>query len=152
MTNFNNIDNPTEIAKIFSERMFKYGFKFDFSLKSLEFEIDKLLEKSSNIELKELESLEAELTAYIGETLCRLFKGNWNGKYYGPLNPNGDNFYTCKIIVGENEIFPSHFIGYYLSNGKESEGTFYEYLYSRNQSSGIFSDFLGGGLFNKLKK
>ena len=146
------MDNPAETAQFFSQKMSKDGFKFDFSLTSLEVEIDRLLEKSLNIELKEREILEAELTAYIGETICKLFNGNWTGNYYGPLNPNGDNFYTCKITIEGTDIFPNHFIGYYLSNGKDNEGTFYEYLYSRNQSSGIFSDFLGGGLLNKLRQ
>ena len=92
--------------------------------------------------------LECELTAYIGETICQIFNAKWKGEY---SSENwGQNYYTCKIEKDGFEFGPSHFIGYYLSNGKVNEGSFKEYLYSRDYSSGIFYDFLGGGLFNKL--
>lgn len=61
------------------------------------------------------------------------------------------NFYTCKIEKNDFEFGPSHFICYYLSNGKNSEGSFNNYLYSENYSKGIFKNFLAGGLINKIK-
>ncbi len=46
---------------------------------------------------------------------------------------------------------PSQFIEYYLGNGKKSEGTFYDYLYNRDTSKEIFTDFLGSGLLKKIQ-
>lgn len=142
--------DPKTCAKHFADLMEKKGYKLDFSLKSLETEIDRILEKYSKIEYQELNILEEFLTAYVGETLLHLFGGNWVGDFYGPLNRVGINFYTSYMVINDFRFNPNHFIGYYLSNGKKSEGTFYEYLYKRNQSSGIFHDFLSGGLIQKI--
>jgi len=73
-------------------------------------------------------SLEAELTAYFGETLCRLFDAEWKGSYYGYKNQNDVNFYTCRIKKNEFEFRPSKFFEYYFSNGKEDTGSFNDYL------------------------
>lgn len=142
--------DPKSCAEHFADIMGKKGYTLDFSLKSLETEIDRILEKYSKIEYQELNILEEFLTAYVGESLLRIFGGSWAGNFYGPLNRSGVNFYTSYMVINDFRFNPNHFIGYYLSNGKKSEGTFYEYLYKRNQSSGIFHDFLGGGLIQKI--
>ena len=141
-------DNPKKVAEIVSKKYNQKGYILDFSIESLESEIDKILEKEIPKDWVESAKLESELTAYIGEAICQLFDAKWKGEYY--LENSGMNFYTCKIVKNGFEFGPSHFIGYYLSNGKESEGSFKEYLYSRDYSKGIFKDFLGGGLINKI--
>jgi len=143
-------DNPKEIANIVSEKYMQKGYVLDFSMESLESEIDKILEKEIPKDWIESAKLESELTAYIGETICQLFDASWKGEYY--LEKSGMNFYTCKIEKNGFEFGPGHFIAYYLENGKESEGSFKEYLYSRDYSKGIFKDFLGGGLIHKLNE
>ena len=131
-------DNPTKIAQLFAKEYSEKGYKLDFSLESLTNEIDKILENYSDLEGNERYTIEAELTAYIGESICEIFNGKWKGLYYGPLNPNGVNFYTCKIKVEEFEFAPSHFVEYYFSNGKLEEGSFKNYLINKDKSSGIF--------------
>lgn len=144
-------DNPIEIASQFAMKTSAEGFSFDFSLLSLEFEIDKYLNKPNKEETKL--QVECELTAYIGETIRRLYSGEWTGEYFGPSSSyRGPNFYTCKLRIGKFEFYPNHFIAYYLENGKKSEGTFYDYLYHRDFSKGVFHDFLGGGLLNTIAK
>ncbi len=143
-------DNPNEVAEIVSKKYLDKGYNLDFSLKSLESEMDKILENEIPEDWIESAKLESELTAYFGETLCRIFETKWKGEYY--VENSGMNFYTSKIKKNGIEFGPSHFIGYYLSNGKESEGSFKDYLYSRDYSEGIFKDFLGGGLINKIKR
>lgn len=147
----NDTDNPKEIAEEFSQLMNNKGFSFDYSLKSLEKEVDKVLEKVAVIDENEKKILERFITAYIGETIIRLYNGTWEGAFYGPDNPIGSNFYTARIKIGKFNFYPSHFIEYFISNGKKTEGTFYEYLYERNQNNGIFVDFLGGGLINRIE-
>jgi hypothetical protein len=143
-------DNPKDIAEIVSRKYLEKGYNLDFSLKSLENEIDKILENEIPEDWIESAKLDSELTAYFGETLCRIFDTTWKGEYFS--ENSGMNFYTCKIEKNGFEFGPSHFIGYYLSNGKESEGSFKDYLYSRDYSKGIFHDLLGGGLIHKLEK
>lgn len=143
-------DDPVKTAEAFSKRMKADGFLFDYSLKSLETEIDRFLEKLADTTDEIKEQTEIELTAYIGETIRRLYNGKWTGEFNAEAG--GVNFYLCKVSIGKFEFFPSHFIGYYLTNGKKSEGSFYEYLYTRNQSKGIAHDFLGGGLIRLIEK
>ena len=128
-------DNPKQVAEKMSQKFLKKGYILDFTLKSLENEIDRILKNETVKDTIESGKLESELTAYIGETLCRIFDANWKGEYY--LENNGMNFYTSKIEKNGFEFGPSHFLSYYLVNGKESEGS--------------FKDFLGSGLIDKLK-
>lgn len=141
--------NPKDFAEIVSRKYLEKGYDLDFSIKSLENEIDKILENEIPKDWVESAKLESELTAYFGETLCRIFDAKWKGEYYS--ENSGMNYYTSKIEIKGFEFGPSHFIGYYLSNGKENEGSFKDYLYSRDDSKGIFKDFLGDGLINKIK-
>lgn len=143
-------DDPVKTAEAFSKRMKAEGFLFDYSLKSLETEIDRFLEKQVTKSEEEKEQIEIELTAYIGESIRRIYNGKWTGEFNAEAG--GVNFYLCKVSIGKFEFYPSHFISYYLNNGKKSEGSFYEYLYTRNQSKGIAHDFLGGGLIHLIAK
>ena len=142
-------DDPRQVAEKASRKYLDKGYNLDFSLKSLENEIDKILETEKTKDSKKLEILESELTAYIGETLCRIFNCKWKGEFY--FENSGMNFYTCMIEKNGFEFGPSHFIGYYLNNGKKNEGSFKDYLHSRDQNNGIFKDFLGGGLIKPIK-
>jgi len=146
-------DNPVEAANNFAEEASMEGFLFDFSLKSLESEVDKYLDKYCPSDDEKRPRIECDLTAYVGETIRRLYKGEWAGEYFGKSSSyRGPNFYTCKVKIGKYDFYPSHFISYYVSNGKESEGTFYDYLHNRDRSNGISRDFLGGGLLEIIEK
>jgi len=146
-------DNPVEAAHNFVLKSSGEGFSFDFSLKSLEFEVDRYLDKYCPADEEARLRIECDLTAYVGETMRRLYNGEWAGEYFGKSSSyRGPNFYTCKVKIGKYDFYPSHFISYYLSNGKESEGTFYDYLHNRDGSKGIAHDFLGGGLLNTIEK
>lgn len=131
MTDFNKGDNPTLFATEFAKEYKELGYNLDFTIDSLETEIDKILERNykTNDEIRwKLESL---LTAYIGECICKIFGGVWTGKFYGPKNPNGVNYYLCEITINNQRFYPSRFVEYYFSNGKESEGTFKNYLFKK---------------------
>ncbi|TDG36427.1 hypothetical protein EZJ43_07870 [Pedobacter changchengzhani] len=149
MKKLNEGDNPKQIAEKVSEKYLRKGFKLDFSLESLENEIDKILKNEIPKGRIETGKLVAELTAYLGETICRIFGARWIGIYYA--SNSGMNFYSCKIEKNDFEFSPSHFFSYYLSNGKEREGSFKDYLYVRDNSEGVLRDFLGGGLIIKIK-
>lgn len=142
--------NPKICAEDFAEIMNKKGYNLNFSLASLEKEIDEILEKYSKTGDNDREILEIFLTAYVGESLIRLFGGSWDGDFYASLNKAGINFYTSYMMINNFRFNPDHFIGYYLGNGKKSEETFYDYLYKRDESIGIFHDFFGGGLIKKI--
>jgi hypothetical protein len=120
--------DPGYQAIHFADQMNARGYALDFSLKSLFEEIDKLLESALFLHHEEPAQWvdEASLEAYIGETLCWLFDGKWQGEFR-PDNP-GPNFYLSFVMFGEFRFFPSHFIGYRINNGKESQGTFTTYL------------------------
>lgn len=143
--------NPTEIAEYFSSIQIRYGFKFDFSLESLEKEVDRFLEQNSNLSEYVQTIIESLLTAYVGETICRLYNGKWCGEFCDPLNETGSNYYLSWIEIGEFKYKPSQFLGYYLKNGKKNEGSFYDYLYNKDKSKGIFTDFHGGGLLKRIE-
>jgi hypothetical protein len=70
--------------------------------------------------------MEAELGAYVGETLSRLFEGSWRGTFRND-NP-GPNYYLSWVEFGAYKFFPSHFFAYRFANGT-AEGTFAEYLH-----------------------
>ncbi|CAN5372676.1 hypothetical protein BH10BAC4_BH10BAC4_25740 [soil metagenome] len=150
LINMKTSDSPIDTANDFAKEATAEGFSFDFSLSSLEVEIDKYLAKYYPLNQETKLRVECVLTAYIGETIRRLYQGEWTGEY--SLSSPGLNFYTCRVKIGKFDFYPNHFIGYYLSNSKKSEGTFYDYLHKRDYSQGIFHDFLGGGLLNIITK
>jgi hypothetical protein len=120
--------DPALCAVLFAEKMRAVGYCLDFSLKSLSEEVDKLLEsklfsgRGSEAEWQD----EAGLEAYVGETLSRLFDGQWIGSFRED-NP-GPNYYLSWVQFGEAKYFPSMFLSYRISNGKEHEGTFEDHL------------------------
>jgi hypothetical protein len=126
--NFTNAVNPSEIAEKIATRFVKKGYQLDFTLGSLENEIDLILKNDKPNIFKRRKRLEAALTAYFGETICRLYKAKWSGYYFDGSSKMGDNYYFCKIEKGNFEFYPSHFFGYYFENGSDKETPFKEYL------------------------
>ncbi|CAM1343856.1 hypothetical protein [Tenacibaculum amylolyticum] len=117
--------SPTKIAEMVANKYTIKGYVLDFSLKSLQQEIDRILANETTV-LKNKDTLECELTAYFGETLCRLYEFSWSGTY--DRMKTGINYYTCKIVRDGFEIWPSHFLGYYMNNGKDDVGSFEKYI------------------------
>ena len=118
-------DNPAEAAHHFAKTALAEGFLFDFSLQSLESEVDKFLGKHSYLNEADKLEIECNLTAYIGETIRLLYHGEWTGEFFGQSSSyRGPNFYTCKVSIGKFEFYPNHFIAYYLKNGKQSGAHF----------------------------
>jgi hypothetical protein len=115
-------------ATLFADQMKALGYHLDFSLKSLFEEIEVIFESTifSNHDNHAQWVDEAGLEAYIGETLCRLFDGKWQGEFRHD-NP-GVNFYKSFVLFGKFELYPSHFIAYRINNGRQDTGTFTEYL------------------------
>lgn len=122
-----NQNNPTELAEHFSEIQKRFGYNFDFSTESLETEVDKFLNENLNLNDFVQTLIEPMLTSYIGETLCRNYKAKWNGNFRGSLCLKGANYYDSWIDINGNKFWPSHFVEYYLRNGKE-EKSFNEYI------------------------
>lgn len=124
-------DNPVVAAIEFSEQHTGPGCRLDFSLGSLQSEVDSVLELPIFFRGREgtstdnQERSEAALCAYVGETLSRLFNGTWGGDFY-PDCP-ASNFYTSFVDFGDYRYWPSHFIAYRLTNWPQ-EGTFAKHL------------------------
>ena len=132
MVDFRKTDNPTIVAKAFAEKQKVKDYNFDFSLRSLEIDLPHFLNDNHNRSLKEREILNGELTAYLGETICRVYNAKWSGHYYGPSNSNGINYYTCKISVFQSDFYVSHYFDRFFSDkGIGDNGTFIEYLHGR---------------------
>src|SRR4051794_37550395 len=80
--------NPVETAELFAEMMNQAGYELDFSTRSLEKDVDRLLRLSifhhwqEGHPSQEHDSNEAALSAYIGETLCRQHDGQWRGEFF----------------------------------------------------------------------
>lgn len=115
-------------AEEFAEKMSAYGYKLDFSLKSLEEDIDNMIE-SEDVDLSDSSEVgsinQTGLEAYIGETLTMLFRGKPKGEFKsGKLNRN---FYFSYIEFGKFRYYPSDFIRLRLSNGP-GEGSYKEHL------------------------
>ena len=116
-------------AEDFSRKMKFFFIKLDFSQRSLESEIDKILNSKVIIfggkwhfTLRN----QAALEAYIGETLCRLYNGSWAGEF-DSTSPTS-NYYYSYIEFGSYILYPSHFLSHRISNGEKSEGTFRNYI------------------------
>ena len=122
----NDIERETAIK--FSKDMIEIGFDLDFSIDSLSL-IDEILDSNQvcfSDDSKTGWSNQAGLEAYVGETLVRCYSGRWAGEF-NAVNP-GPNFYCSHISIGDYDHYPSHFLGYRISNGKSYEGTYSEYL------------------------
>jgi hypothetical protein len=127
LMNDESISDPTKTAVSFAEEMRRNGFMFDFTLASLETEVNRLLcsDRLNDHSNPRQWTIEAGLEAYVGEVLRVLFDGEWKGAYRAD-NP-GPNFYCSWIEFGEYVYRPSHFLSYLISNG-EGEGTFSQHL------------------------
>lgn len=121
-------DDPTLTAHLFSKEMQAFGYLLDFSLQSLESEIDRILETFPINSQDEQFDLKPKLTAYIGETMCQKLNSVWSGPFYSHKKWIGNNYYFCKITIGEHDFYPDHFIGYYLANSKKDAGTFKDFF------------------------
>ncbi len=123
--------DPAATAETFAAKQHTAGYALDFSLGSLETEVDRLLDLPLFHHGRQGEATEAEernkaaLGAYVGETLRRLFDGEWVGSFH-PGCPIL-NFYRSAILFGSFKFQPDLFVSYRLTNG-ESEGSFRAYL------------------------
>ena len=149
--NYPDADDPTEIAEQVARKFSAKGYKLDFSIASLKNEIDRILKKEPKEEKYDKTLLEAELTAYFGESICRIFKAKWHGQYFGPFKRSGINYYSCRVRKNEFEFSPNHFFGYYFTNGSKRQHPFKGYLEGYKS---YFEDqeYVVEGLLIKLKK
>lgn len=122
------LTDPSLAATTFAEQMRQLGFHLDFSLASLSNEVDKLLrsEHFNNHDDASQWAAEAKLGAYIGEVLRLAFNGRWEGTYRD--DHAGSNIYTSSVWFGEYRYCPHMFLGYRVSNGEHSMGTFAEHI------------------------
>jgi hypothetical protein len=123
--------DPVGTAEAFAAGLRAAGYALDFSMASLETEVDRALllplfhRGREHIATNAEERNEAALGAYVGETLRRLFGGEWVGSF-DPDSTLG-NFYLSAVRFGEFWFRPHAFVSYRLTNG-ECEGTFGVYL------------------------
>jgi hypothetical protein len=122
------MSNTNTIATEFANRMTSKGINLDFTLSSLETEIDKIIEDIDNtIDDKDKISIidRIGMEAYVGEVLLSFFKGTRQGKF--DENNPGANFYLSSISFGDYAYYPSHFLSYRFLNGP-AEGKFRDHL------------------------
>jgi len=125
--------DPVAAAEGFAATRSAAGYPLDFSLASLETQVDRLLvlpifrHGRERLPTDAEERNEAALAAYIGETLRRLFSGEWIGSFYP--RSLALNFYESFVMFGDFRFEPHLFVGYRLTNG-EGEGSFRSYLRS----------------------
>jgi len=120
--------DPQASAQAFADKLLDTGVNLDFSLRSLHVDIDPLLGSSLYCDRDSPSRWrgEASLAAYVGETLRRLFDGQWEGSF-NASNP-GPNFYRSWVQFGEFRYFPSHFLSYRLKNSMAETGSFGQHL------------------------
>lgn len=120
--------NFIKYAEEFADKMSAYGYKLDFSLKSLEEDIDSMIE-SEDVDLSDSPKVgsvnQTGLEAYIGETLTMLFNGKPKGEFKSGKSHR--NFFFAYIEFGKFRYYPSDFIRLRLSNGP-GEGSYKEHL------------------------
>ncbi len=125
------VGDPAAVALDFATTHSASGFRLDFSLESLETEIDRLLalpiffRGGEGSRADEESRNQAGISAYVGETLRRLFQGRWGGEFYPDRCEI--NFYTSFVDFAGYRYWPSHFISYRLTNWP-GEGTFAQHL------------------------
>jgi hypothetical protein len=127
----NSTGDPVATAEAFATEWTAAGYSLDFSLASLETEVDRLIELPTFGHGREGSATEAgqrneaAFAAYIGEALRRLFGGAWAGSFY-PGSP-ALNFYRSFVKFGDFQFSPNVFVSYRLTNG-ECEGSFRSYV------------------------
>ena len=102
--------DPVATAEAFAAAQSAAGYALDFSLASLETEVDRLIELPmfnrgrERPDTEDEERNEAALAAYLGETLRRLFDGEWAGSFY----PGSTllNFYRSFVRFGGSRFEP----------------------------------------------
>lgn len=118
-------------AREFAAAQRAAGFRLDFTLDSLKSEVDRLIEASilqplqSRLWTEQEEHCGTGLTAYTGETLCRLHDGVWGGSF--SRTQTIGNWYCSYILFGEYRYSPAAYFLYRFSNGPK-DGTFSQYL------------------------
>ena len=122
------MSKTTAIATEFAKRMTVKGYNLDFTLSSLETEVDRIIEDMES-EVDDHDKISTAdrigVEAYVGEALLLLFKGTRQGNF-NEDNP-GANFYMSSILFGDFAYYPSHFLNYRFSNGPV-EGKFRDHL------------------------
>lgn len=125
--------DPMTVAEDFAAQQSAAGYPLPFSLASLETQVDRLLvlpifrHGRKGLPTDAEERNEAALAAYVGETLRRLFGGEWGGSFYP--RSQARNYYESFVLFGDFLFNPHLFVGYRLTNG-EGEGSFRSYLRS----------------------
>ena len=117
--------------------MNEFEFRLSFTIESLKTNVDLIIDKYRNNSTTKINPYHlpkyGALTAYVGETLRRVYQGAWAGEFY--CNRPDINYYTSKIIFNNYTFWPSHHIGNALANGRDTSGygyqTFSEYLEKR---------------------
>jgi hypothetical protein len=123
--------DPVTTAEAFAAERTAAGYPLDFSLASLETEVDRLIELPLFHHGREGSATEAEqrnesvLAAYIGEAQQRLFAGEWVGSFH--RGSTALNFYRSIVMFGGYRFEPHLFVAYRLTNGG-CEGSFRAYL------------------------
>jgi hypothetical protein len=121
--------DPSLAAAAFAAQMRHLGFDLDLSVASLSGEVDRLLrsEHFNGHEDAAQWAAEAKLGAYVGEALRLAFDGRWEGAYRD--DHAGSNIYTSSVWFGKYRYCPHMFLGYRVSNGEQSMGTFAEHIH-----------------------
>lgn len=152
MFNLSEESNPTDIAKEVAKKYTAKGYKLDFTLESLEVEIDKIINNPITYkEEKDIDLLIAELTVYVGETFCILFNADCPGQYFEGGIRKGANFYTYFIEKNGERFHPSHFFEYKLPIKDFTKNQFKEYLHYSYATIGGKRKVLPGVLHKFLK-
>ena len=122
--------NPCKVAKAVANKYSLKGYTLDFSLESLETEIDKIINNPITYkEEKDIDFLIAELTVYVGETFRILFNAVCPGQYFEGGKGNAANFYTYYVEKNGERFHPSHFFEYKLPIKDFTRNQFKEYLH-----------------------
>ena len=125
-----NPDVPKLVAEGFVKMVSDHGYSLDYSLDSLFEVVENIFEDKRysrggstfnvNVEgIEQTHNFENGLTSYLGETLVRLYGGQWKGFFSAGT---GANFYTSYTQFGEFVFKPFAYVGYRLGNGVEDTG------------------------------
>lgn len=119
-------EDPAKAAETFAAARSADGFALDFSLVSLETEVDRLLDSEHLPQGREdafdatRQRNAAGLGAYVGETLRRAHQGVWCGDFFG--DNNAANFYCSYVDLRGHHYWPSRWLEYRITNGPVEGG------------------------------
>ncbi|SEB35647.1 hypothetical protein SAMN04489761_0079 [Tenacibaculum sp. MAR_2009_124] len=137
MFNFQDATAPSLAAEKMAKKYKTKGYVMDFSLRSLEYEIDKIIyaiEHYQGIESEEI--LKAECSAYFGVTLCRVYDMNCIGQYFDGTTRTGVNYYSYIIEKNGYQFHPAGIFEYRIPGYYQNYGLFYRYLHFRHYERG----------------